>query len=1030
MRRRPSPRNTNLALRVTALRRFLARLTATIFAVAWLSSSIPAADDAAGREFFEAKIRPVLVEHCFKCHSVEAVPPKSGLRVDSKEGLRRGGENGPAVVPGKPDESLLIQAISHSGEIAAMPPKKKLPDAVVADFRKWVTMGAPDPREPTASASSKTAAQGPWWSLKPITRTPIPKIEDHASRWIRTPIDAFVLAGLREKGLSPAPEADRRTLIRRLSFDLTGLPPTPEETESFLRDDRPEAYELLVERLLSSPHYGERWARHWMDVVHFAETHGHDQDRIRPNAWRYRDYLIESFNRDTPYARFVQEQLAADVLFPGEPRLTVALGFIAAGPWDESSLRDIREDSIDRQIGFYLDRDDMVSTAMSTFVSSTVHCARCHDHKFDPISQADYYSLQAVFAGVDKAERAYDPDPIVDRRRRELTARRKALRERDPKLLESLLEPAVQIDVETWESRQKASPAVWTVLDPDRFESTSGSTFTKESDHSLVAGGAQGAKDTYTITARTNVAPITAVRLEVLPDDRLPSRGPGRAGNGNLHLTEFVLLASQGRPGSSQPVRLQSAIADFEQAGWSIAAAIDGNDQTAWGIYPQVGKPHQAIFELKDDVGGKEGTTLTFLLLQSNPAGHPIGRLRLSVSSTPPPIHVSTLPDAIAAILAVPPSQRSTTQKQDLAAHHLAETLDKQLAELPPQQFVFAGAADFAPDAGHKAPNGPRPVHILRRGDIHQPGTLALAGSLSCIAVLKGRFEIPESANEGARRAALARWITANENPLTWRSIVNRVWHYHFGRGLVDTPNDFGRMGSQPSHPELLDWLAADFRDGGGSLKRLHRTIVTSAAYRQSSGHDTKAAEADADNRWLWRQNRRRLDAESVRDAILLASGRLETKMEGPSIQQFALSPGVHVTPVVDYSKYDWSAADSGRRSVYRFLFRTLPDPFMDCLDAADASQLTPARNESLTPLQALAMLNNRFVLKHAELLAKHLERSKSGQDDQIRLAFALTQGRPPTPDELRDWSAFARKNGLPNACRLLFNSNEFLFVN
>ena len=361
--------------------------------------------------FFESRIRPVLIDKCYSCHSAAAKKIKGGLRLDSRETMREGGETGPAVVPGKPEESLILRALAHTEDFAKMPPKQKLPTAVIADFRRWVEMGAPDPRD--SSRESATTAdkdkpsgkeEGPWWSLKPISCPEVPRPTTADAGWARTPIDDFIIARLREKGLKPQPEADRGTLIRRLCFDLTGLPPDPAEVRAFLCDDSPDAYERLVDRLLASPHHGERWARHWMDLVHFAETHGHDQDRIRPNAWPYRDYLIETFNRDTPYARFVQEQVAADVLFPEEPRLIVALGMIAAGPWDESSLRDIRDDSIDRQIGHYIDRDDMVSTVMSTFVSTTVHCARCHDHKFDPITQEDYYGLQAVFAGVDRAE--------------------------------------------------------------------------------------------------------------------------------------------------------------------------------------------------------------------------------------------------------------------------------------------------------------------------------------------------------------------------------------------------------------------------------------------------------------------------------------------------------------------------------------------------------------------------------------------------------------------------------------------------
>ncbi|HJZ56989.1 MAG TPA: DUF1549 and DUF1553 domain-containing protein [Gemmataceae bacterium] len=634
-------------------------------------------------------------------------------------------------------------------------------------------------------------ANDTWWSFKPIAKPAAPATDP---RWGRNPIDAFVLAKLHDRGLSPAPEADRRTLIRRLTFDLIGLPPTLEEIDAFLKDTSPDAYEKLVDRLLASPHYGERWARHWMDVVHFAETHGHDQDRIRPNAWRYRDYLIRSFNDDTPYSRFVQEQLAADVLFPERPDLIPALGFLAAGPWDESSLRDIRDDSIDRQVGYYLDRDDVVTTVMNTFQGLTVQCARCHDHKFDPIAQVDYYRLQAVFAGVGRGEVNFDPDPATAAKRRRLTAALAAI---------------------------PPTPDPWGDL-----------------------------------TARAGVA-----------------------------------------------------------------------------------------------------------------------------------------------------------------------------SQVPAPLAVYAAAPNFNPDNSHKPIATPRTVHVLKRGDIHKPGEVAEPGALACLPGLPDVFELPANHPEGARRAALAKWLTEAKNPLTWRVMVNRVWQYHFGRGIVGTPSDFGKMGQLPTHPELLDWLAAEFRDNGQSLKKLHRLIVTSSTYRQASRHDPKFAELDADNHLLWRMNRTRLDAEQLRDAILLVSNRLDRTPGGPSDRQFDLKPGIHVTPIVDYAKFDWDRPQGHRRSVYRFVFRTLPDPLVDCLDGADASQLTAKRNESVTAPQALALLNNEFVLVHSKAFAAWLEKQTTDREKQVVMACERVWGRPPTAEERKAFVAFADKHGLANLCRVLFNSNEFLFV-
>jgi hypothetical protein len=648
-----------------------------------------------------------------------------------------------------------------------------------------------------------------WWSLRPIRKPPPPSVSSlQDASWVQTPIDRFILTKLHEKGLRPSPPADRRTLLRRVTFDLIGLPPTQDEIEAFLADPAANSYEKVVDRLLASPHYGERWARHWMDVVHYAETHGHDQDRPRPYAWPYRDYLIRAFNEDRPYARFAQEQIAGDVLFPDDPQGIVATGLLATGPWDESSLQSIMDDTADKRIAQYLDRDDMLSTVMSTFVSTTVHCARCHDHKFDPITQKDYYALQAVFAGVDKADRPYDADVRTARRRRELLGKNTRLQTLRNTAVAALLSPAAQ---------------------------------------------------------------------------------------------------------AAMYVREKQVI--------------------------------------------------------------------------------------------------------------------EQLAALPPPSWVYAATSDFKPDGNFRPAKTPRPIHVLYRGDISKPRQEAAPGALACLAELQHHFRLTDPKNEGARRAALARWITDPKNVLTWRSIVNRVWHYHFGRGIVGTPNDLGRMGAAPTHPELLDWLAAEFQESGGSLKRLHRLIVTSAVYRQSSRPQPSYAAIDADNHYLWRMNRMRLDAESVRDAVLRATGKLDLKMGGPSVKQFIQTPGIHVTPNVDYLNFDVDRPENYRRSVYRFLFRTLPDPFMDTLDCPDSSQLTPARNTSVSPLQALAMLNNRFMVRQSEHLAERAAKAGKDLPAQIRTVYQLALGREPTAKEVRSLAEYAGKHGLANACRIVLNSNEFLFV-
>jgi hypothetical protein len=883
-----------------------------------------------------------------------------------------------------------------------------------------------------------TAPERPWWSLRPLSQPPVPDVDlPGFESWARTPVDQFVFAKLREKGLRPSPEADKRTLLRRLSFDLIGLPPTPEELDAFLADSSPDAYEKAVDRLLASPHYGERQARHWMDLVHFAETHGHDQDRPRPNAWPYRDYLIRSFNADKPYARFVQEQLAGDVLFPGAADGIVATGFLAAGPWDESSLLNIMEDTADKRIARLLDRDDMVTTTLSTFLSTTAHCARCHDHKFDPITQKDYYALQAVFAGVDKAERPYDADVQTARKRQELT-KEKARLEALGRGLEtspspaSLLTPEARAEVAAWEKEFAAKTPRWTPLEAESATSVNGATLTKLPDLSLRSGGKRPETDVYTVVAHTELENITGIRLEVLTDESLPHRGPGRQDNGNLHLNEFVVHAApMNAPADAGRVKLQNPSADFNQEGWPVALAIDDRKDTAWGIYPKVGQPHRAVFELKEPIGGPGGTVLTFILEQTHGGGHLIGRFRLSVTRAPRPLSAvaEVLPDSVEGARAVPADTRTDRQQAELALFVRGRRIEQEIAALPAPRMAYAAANDFKPEGNFRPAKTPRPVHVLKRGDVNQPLDETKPGALTCVPGLEPRFRLADAADEGARRAALARWVTDSQNVLTWRSIVNRVWQHHFGRGIVDTPSDFGRMGSLPTHPELLDYLAATFRDDGGSVKRLHRLIVTSAVYRQSSAHDAKAAALDGDNKYLWRMNRTRLDAESVRDAVLLAAGRLDRTMGGPSAKQFLEKPGVHVTPSVDYESFDPDRPEARRRSVYRFVFRTVPDPFFDALDCPDGSQLTPARNESVSALQALALLNNRFMVRMSEHVAARAATTGPDLAVQVSAAYRLTLGREPTPAERQAVMEYAAKHGLANACRVLLNCNEFAFV-
>ncbi len=816
---------------------------------------------------FHRQVRPILEQRCQMCHAAEQ--GQANLALTSYQGLQKGGRSGPVVVPGSPEESLLIQQIS--GEQPAMPqvgdPLNPIEVGLIA---RWIAEGAKD--DTPAARGTETPK---WWSLQPLKHPPLPE-ED--SSWIRTPIDLFILAKLKEKGLAPSPEADRRTLIRRLSYDLHGLPPNPNQVDAFVNDPSTDAYEKLVERLLASPRYGERWGRHWLDVVHYGESHGYDKDKPRRHAWPYRDYVIRSLNEDKPYARFVEEQLAGDVLFPDDPQGVVATGFIAAGPWDYVGHAELREGTKDKKIARLLDRDDMLTATMSTFVSLTAHCARCHDHKFDPIQQEDYYSLQAVFAGVDRADRPYDPDPETYQQRRGLLKQKRE----------------IQAGI------QPFSDAVAKLSSPE----------------------------------------IEALdqQMDLLRDQR-------------VHLNHAKTA------GKTPEERAQNEVLDQQ-----LKAAKE-----------------------KLDKAKERRRELTYALLDED-------------------------------------DQRKLATLQEQLVR-----VQEKLAEFPKPHIVYAAANHFETYGNFRPAWTPRPVHLLGRGSVEAPGKRMGPGAVSAVEGLPSRFKIEDPNDEGKRRAALAKWIIDALNPLTWRSIVNRIWHYHFGKGIVDTPNDFGRMGSQPTHPELLDWLAVEFQKNGGSFKDLHRLILTSAVYRQSSHENPQYAKIDSGNRYLWRMNRLRLDAESVRDSVLYITGKLDLTMGGPSVEQFFFKDD-H-SPVYDYTRFDLDSPTSYRRSIYRFLVRSVPDPFMESLDCPDPSLLTPKRNSTLTAIQALALLNDPLIVKQAEHFAARLRKAGNDLPNQIEAAYHLALGRAPRTDESRMLAVYAETHGLENLCRLIFNSNEFMFV-
>jgi len=977
------------------------------------------------------EVKPLLQEHCYGCHGPEK--QKSGYRLDVRDTALRGGDSGKAaIVPHRAKASPLIRYVSGEDEEMVMPPTKsgkaRLTAAEVETLRAWIAAGPSWPEE----SAGATGDGKPHWSLTPLVKPALP-----AGRG--NPVDAFIRAKLATKKIAPSAQADRRTLIRRLSYDLTGLPPTSEEVAAFLGDKDPKAYEKLVDRLLASPRYGEHWARRWLDVANYADTHGNDHDYARPHAWPYRDYVIRSFNEDKSYARFVQEQVAGDALYPDDPQATVALGFLAAGPWDHTLMVTVREDTVDHRMAQNLDRDNMVSTAVGTFQSLTVHCARCHNHKFDPITQRDYYALQAVFAGVDRADRPFDADGRTHAERGRLQAERRALEHRDAALLRKLESDQTVRTVASWEEAWRRREQAWMPFEVVSVVSTGGASLTREVDGSWFASGTRPERDTYVVTAHRRVGKMSAVRLEVLPDERLPQRGPGRWDNGNFHLTEFRAYATtNGSKEGGKPMAFSRATADFDEGpAISAAQAIDGKAETHWGVHPRYGEPHEAVFEIKEPVVYPEGATFTFLLEnQGGAPGHGIGRFRLSASDEAPSSSVlKPLSTEMRATLDVPANQRTSAQREELSLMVLKALNEAALAALPAPQMVYAVTRDFPADGDNfKPPPQPRPIHLLVRGELSKPGDLIGPGTLACVPGMPKELVMADAGEEFERRAALALWLSDKRNVLTWRSIVNRVWSYHFGRGLCDTPNDFGKMGGTPSHPELLDWLAVWFRDEAqGSIKKLQWLIVTSETWKQTTLAN-QGANSDSENRLLWRQNRPRLTGEEVRDTLLALSGRIDLTMGGPPAVQFidhgdaTFNSGGNPA-FLDYEHFDPDSPAARRRAIYRFLFRTVPDPFMAALDCPDGGAPTPVRSVSTTALQAFAMLNDPFVIRQCEHIATRLSAASDTPEAQAEAAFQHVLLRRAHDQERARFAAYIERHGLANAVQLLLNSNEFLHL-
>jgi hypothetical protein len=995
---------------------------------------------------FTRHVRQVLIENCLKCHGGEKT--KSDFDLSTRETLLRGGAGGPAVELWNGKASRLYKLLTHQDE-PHMPAKApKLRDDQIAHVAAWIDLGAPYDRplsQLTEPAVKKpmtvTDRDRQFWSFQPLGRPTPPPVKNEA--WCRTPIDRFILAKLEERGLAPNPPVDRRRLIRRLYFDLIGLPPRPEEVEAFVKDPSPDAYERLIDRLLENPHYGERWARHWLDIARFAESHGFEHDYDRPNAYHYRDFVIKAFNQDLPYDTFVKWQIAGDELEPDNPLALMATGFLAAGVHSTQITQKLVEKER------YDELDDMTRTLGTAMLGLTIGCARCHDHKYDPIPTRDYYRVISTFTTTVRSDVDVSLDPQADRQAR---AKFDAEHAR-------LLEPLRRYEAQELPSRldrwlasrpKPAKPARWILLDPVSVQSQGGASFTKLDDGSLLAGGKNPDQDTYTFVVHTHLKGITAVRLEALAHTSFVRGGPGRAGNGNFALSDFALTAAP-LQGSGSPVRVKlvNSKATFEQKGFPIQAAIDDDKRSAWAVDPEFGKNHAAVFETATDVGFDGGTVLTFTLEFKNNAGHNIGRPRLALSVAPRPVGLDgdQIPQGVQPILAAlnrdPRIKPTTEQRTTLLRWYRAldpewQRLNQKVedhhkgAPRPTVTKVLICSEGVAPVRLHsQGADFFEQTYFLKRGDPSQKEGVAPAGFLQVLMrrpEQEKRWQVPPPPGwrTSYRRRALAGWITDVEQgagALLARVIVNRLWQHHLGPGIVGTPSDFGFQGERPTHPELLDWLAQDLIAGGWRLKAMHKRILMSAVYQQSGEPDKEKAAVDVDNRLCWSHPRSRLEAEVIRDAVLAVSGTLDERMFGPGTLDLRHQ----------------------RRSIYFFVKRSKLIPTMVLFDAPDALQGIDRRPATTVAPQALLLMNSPMVRGCAERFAQRISPGDATPlADAVRTGYLIALGRRPGEAELADTVQFlqeqidsykadkkvnARQLALADFCQVLLGLNEFIYV-
>jgi len=1000
------------------------------------SLSMPARAEPAGKVEFNRDVRPILSGNCFFCHGPDEKKREAKLRLDVRESALADHDGSRAIVPGQPDQSeLLARVLSHDKDDAMPPPKTKRPPLSadqIATLRKWIAQGAEYENH---------------WSFLPLRREPPPQVKNKA--WLKNPIDQFILARLEAEGIAPSPEADAATLCRRLYLDLIGLLPSPEETRAFVESStklpkgqasglNQPAVEHLVDQLLASPHYGERWGRHWLDQARYADSNGYTIDSERA-MWPYRDWVIKALNDDMPFNRFTIEQLAGDLLPNPTKSQIIATAFHRNTLINEEGGADKEQFRNEAVV-------DRVNTTGVVWLGLTVGCAQCHSHKFDPISHREYYEMFAFFNQGTDVNNKGATIPVA---RGEVFGGPPAVPA--PPSPSNAEIARWQADWEKRELAKYAAPAntpraEWTPAEYLEYDTSSGAGFQLLDDHSLLADGRGAFNDTYRIVANTPLKQIAAVRMRVLVHDSLPHRGPGLAGNGNFVLTQFEVNVG----GVAQEI--VRAAADLEQPGFPAAAAIDDQAKTGWAINPGKGgeghmnSDHEIVFVFAKPIV-LQGQPIEIKLHHDLNQNYLIGRFALDFSASAPPLGKTG--DALLAALQVDPDRRAAVQKK----------LVREAFERAEPRARLAKKANSAGDGELMVMQDleqPRATFIHLRGDFLRNDEKTGPLEPGVIAAVNSAFRKPQSGFRN--RLDFAKWIVNSDNPLTPRVAMNRLWMRYFGRGLVETDDDFGAQGSAPTHPELLDWLAREFIQRGWSMKAMHRLIATSAAYRQSSKARPDLAEKDPRNLLLARQDRVRLDAEILRDAALSASGLLDPAIGGPSVHP-PQAAGVYA---FTQNTKKWTA-DTGpnrfRRALYTMFYRAAPYPLFTTFDAPDFQSACTRRARSDTPLQALTVANDAAFVEIAQGLAARLLREDSSDDPtpRLRRAFMLCLSREPSTKELtilrgycvrqeedfRDDSPAAnalltdelRKTGIPPeraaamvcAARAIFNTDSFV---